>query len=218
MPVASKKSMRVLDVGCGFGGTVASLNERFSPIDLVGLNIDARQLKRARRKIKPAKGNKIKFVHGDACDLPFEDNSFDVVLAVECIFHFPDRAKFFREANRVLKPKGKFAFSDFVPSSKNASPLRFISNLLEWFVSRFYGKTSLKYTTEEYKKLAKDSHFKQILHKDITKETMPTYAVLLDLIRKYHRFPLIPYLSTSMIKWANQSGQTKYEILAYQKN
>ena len=80
---------RILDCGCGFGGTIASLNERFSDLQLVGLNIDDRQLDRAREQVQPQNNNQIEFIQGNACELPFEDNSFDVVLAVECIFHFP---------------------------------------------------------------------------------------------------------------------------------
>src|SRR5678815_643309 len=40
----ARNGERVLDVGCGFGGTIGSLNDRFSRLDLVGLNIDGRQL------------------------------------------------------------------------------------------------------------------------------------------------------------------------------
>src|SRR5438034_5931485 len=43
----------------------------------------------------------------DACALPFPDASFDRVLAVECIFHFPSRLRFLKEAARVLKPGGR---------------------------------------------------------------------------------------------------------------
>ena len=42
-----RDGMRIIDVGCGFGGTIASLNERFSELELVGVNIDSRQLERA---------------------------------------------------------------------------------------------------------------------------------------------------------------------------
>ncbi len=85
-------------------------------MDLTGLNIDARQLAAAEAQTKPANGNKIGWVEADACRLPFEDNSFDRVLAVECIFHFPSREKFLAEAARVLKPGGYLAVSDFVPT------------------------------------------------------------------------------------------------------
>jgi ubiquinone/menaquinone biosynthesis C-methylase UbiE len=68
-----RDGMRVLDCGCGFGGTIASPNERFSGLDLVGLNIDARQLEVAERKVEAAPGNSVSFLQGDACELPVED-------------------------------------------------------------------------------------------------------------------------------------------------
>lgn len=208
--------MRVLDCGCGFGGTIASLNERFQGMDLVGLNIDERQLERARQKVLPLKNNQIQFIHGDACYLPFEDQSFDVVLAVECIFHFPDRAQFFREAYRVLKPGGRLALSDFIPVSKPQTSAKYISWILERLVSTFYGKTN-SFTLEEYRKLAGNCSFEPLTEKNITNETIPTYRVLLDLLWKYSRFSLMPYLATSLIKWSHQLDQTHYEVLAYQK-
>ena len=73
---------RILDVGCGFGGTLLDLNERFTDLDLYGLNIDTRQLARAQSLLTPRSGNRITLVAGDACRLPFADAQFDVVLCV----------------------------------------------------------------------------------------------------------------------------------------
>jgi SAM-dependent methyltransferase len=67
----------VLDAGCGFGGTLATLNETLAPIRLHGINIDERQVARAVATVPPSPGNTIDFVHGDACRLPFADRSFD---------------------------------------------------------------------------------------------------------------------------------------------
>ena len=92
-----KGNQRILDVGCGFGGTVAYLNEKYNDMELLGLNLDDRQLVRAKEQVQAIANNKIQFQQGNACVLPFSDNSFDVVLAVECIFHFPDRKQFFQE-------------------------------------------------------------------------------------------------------------------------
>jgi len=49
----------VLDVGCGFGGAIASINEGFTNMKLVGLNIDERQLERARNEVKAAESNQV---------------------------------------------------------------------------------------------------------------------------------------------------------------
>lgn len=97
----------VLDAGCGFGGTLAGLARDLPRAALTGLNIDARQLEHARRAAPAAR-----FVEGDACAMPFPDASFDRVLAVECVFHFPSRLRFLKEAARVLRPGGRAALSE----------------------------------------------------------------------------------------------------------
>jgi cyclopropane fatty-acyl-phospholipid synthase-like methyltransferase len=79
---AIKSGQKLLDVGCGFGGTIASLNERFTKLDMTGVNIDQRQLDRATEKVRPQGGNKIKFVQADACRLSFPKASLDIVMAV----------------------------------------------------------------------------------------------------------------------------------------
>ncbi len=215
-PAAIANGMRVLDVGCGFGGTIACMNEQFSHVDLVGLNIDDRQLQRARKKVLPLNGNKIEFVCGNACELPFPDNSFDVVLAVECIFHFPDRNSFFKEAFRVLRPGGRLALSDFLSPEKASSFPRSLSSLLANFVALFYGKFN-GFTMEDYRNLANSTGFKNICEKDITAESMPTYKVLSSLFAKSRKFNPVPYLATRVVEIAQRSGNMIYEVLAYEK-
>lgn len=107
----------ILDAGCSFSGTIARLNENFSGMRLVGLNIDSRQLLRAQKEVKAFPGNFLCFGRDNACVFPFSDQSFDAVLAVECTFHFPDRELFFKEAYRVLKSGGYLGLSDFVPQT-----------------------------------------------------------------------------------------------------
>ncbi len=88
---------KLLDVGCGFGGTLQQINGAYSDMDLTGLNIDPRQLAAADARSRPPMATPFAG-RSDACELPFEDNSFDRILAVECIFHFPSRQKFLAEA------------------------------------------------------------------------------------------------------------------------
>ena len=111
-----RDGQEVLDVGCGFGGTVASLDDQFSGMRLTGLNIDARQIEVARQRVRPRAGNRLEFVVGDACQMSFGRDAFDRVLAVECIFHFPSRKAFFEHVRRVLRPGGNLTMTDFLPS------------------------------------------------------------------------------------------------------
>jgi ubiquinone/menaquinone biosynthesis C-methylase UbiE len=180
----ARNHIRLLDVGCGFGGTIASLNERFSPIELVGLNIDRRQLERARKEVQPQPGNSIEFIEGNACQLPFPDASFDVVLAVECIFHFPSRLEFFQEAKRVLRPGGYLALSDLIPTKDMQPFLQFMWLLMGPSVLRTYGKCDTNFSLEQYRDLAEKTGFSVQEVQDVTLNTIPTYPVLQQLIDK----------------------------------
>lgn len=173
---------QLLDVGCGFGGTIQQINGNYSDMELTGLNIDPRQLAAADAQTTPTHGNTLRWIEADACDLPFEDNSFDRILAVECIFHFPSRQKFLSEAARVLKPGGCLAVSDFVPT------MMFFGKTPIWMairprIAKSYG-TLGDVPLRGYKSMGKHAGLQLAAHRNIRKNTMPTYPFLLRFFRE----------------------------------
>jgi ubiquinone/menaquinone biosynthesis C-methylase UbiE len=210
----ARDGSRILDVGCGFGGTVAHLNEKLSNCQLVGLNIDERQLARARQSVIARPGNTVRFVQGDACELPFEDGAFDIVLAVECIFHFPSRRRFFSEARRVLRGGGTLALSDFVVDGEK------IDEMAEWTeanasaTSNFYGVRSAALCTGTYERVARGSGFKVLADEDVTAATMPTYPGLKALLAEAGMSDGVK--ATAYLEELSRRGFFQYRILSFE--
>lgn len=156
----------ILDVGCGFGGTLATIDEQFSNVNLTGLNIDPRQLEVARNRIQPR--NPLRFVEGDACEMPFPDASFDRMLAVECIFHFPSRLAFLKHARRVLRPQGNLTMTDFLlPEGSPPGHWDEANNSL-WGPYTSIGLA-------EYQQLAAQAGLVLTHARDISRHVRPTY-------------------------------------------
>jgi len=150
-----RDGIRILDVGCGFGGTIQMLNELVKDSHLIGVNIEERQLARARERVQAKNGNTIEFIHMDANELQFEE-PFDVIFAVECIFHF-DRPRFFRHIKRLLKPEGRFVITDFVVKRWKMPIFRALNAISRNATLATYGDIDLSYSLARYRKVAAEA-------------------------------------------------------------
>jgi SAM-dependent methyltransferase len=104
----------VLELGCGaaqWGVLLAQAGAR-----MVGLDNSARQLEHARERMAAA-GVDFPLVHSAAEDMPFPDESFDVVFCDHGALSFADPLVVVPEVARVLRPGGLLAFSHATPFS-----------------------------------------------------------------------------------------------------
>ncbi len=99
----------LVDVGCGSGLNVKRLHEKSSKAKTYGVDYSPTSVKKATEKNQElVDSGCIEIIEADVQQLPFDDESVDVVTAFSTIFFWPNIVDCFREVKRVLKPNGKF--------------------------------------------------------------------------------------------------------------
>ena len=121
---------RVLDVGCGIGGSARILARDYG-LDVLGISISPAQIARATA-LTPASLPHCRFQVMDALDLKAADGSFDAVWSVEACPHMPDKQRYVDELLRVLRPGGRLAVADW----NRRDPTDGAMNRLERWVMR----------------------------------------------------------------------------------
>jgi ubiquinone/menaquinone biosynthesis C-methylase UbiE len=100
---------RILDVGCGRGGACSYYARYHHPREVIGVDLVPQNVAFCRIAHD---GVAVTFLQGDAQQLPFPDDRFDVVSNIESSHCYPSLERFFTEVRRVLRPGGVFCYTD----------------------------------------------------------------------------------------------------------
>lgn len=104
--------LRVLDVGCGLGGTVRYLaSEHHCRATGIDLTHEYVEVANALADLVGLK-NRVEYRQASALDMPFDDGSFDVVWTEHVQMNIANKRAFYAEAARVLTPGGRLLFHD----------------------------------------------------------------------------------------------------------
>lgn len=106
----SSENLQVLDLACGTGAMLEHLAKNHPAAEFHGTDFSTDMLESAKKKCSSLEN--VSLVHGDAADLPFGKNSFDIVLCIDSFHHFSDPSAVAKEAHRVLRENGLFIVAD----------------------------------------------------------------------------------------------------------
>ena len=133
--VANVKGNNLLDVGCGTGTLTKLIAEKSPKYTVIGLDADQTALDISQKKVI-GKDLNISFRQGFGQKMPFDENSFDIVVSSLFFHHLNSSAKLatLTEIRRVLKPDGTLIIADWgKPTSIFQRILFFVVQLLDGF-------------------------------------------------------------------------------------
>jgi len=173
--VAIKPTDFVLDAGCGLGGSAIWLAQNIG-CRVVGITIVPHQVETAQKFVKKYQlENKIDIQNQNYCQTNFDDQSFDVVWALESIVHAQNKKDFIDEAFRLLRKGGRIIIAEYTLRDHPPLSIKERKIIAPWF--KGWAMPNLL-TANEYKKLLKKTGFKKIRSFDITNKMRPSLARL----------------------------------------
>jgi tocopherol O-methyltransferase len=170
----------ILDVGCGIGGSSLYLAQKFDA-RVTGITLSPVQAGRAKDRSQAAGlAAKTDFQVANAMQMPFTDDSFDLVWSLESGEHMPDKVKFLQECYRVLKPGGKLILATWCHRPTNA--VTTLTSDEEKHLQDIYRVYCLPYVVSlpDYTKIARDCGFTDLQVDDWSTAVAPFWDVVID--------------------------------------
>jgi len=139
------RGKRILDIGCGIGGPAFEMVESFGA-EVVGIDLEAPLLERARASAE-RKGisDRCTFQVVEVGRLPFDDQTFDIVVTAGAITQTKDKAAIFADCLRILRPGGHLSCYDWLRADHG----EYSDDMLYWF--KMEGLTYALETLDEYR-------------------------------------------------------------------
>ena len=146
--LATIKYNNILDIGCGTGELLALLLRDNPSIKCYGIDFSPNMLEMARTKLP----NRVELKEGDAEELPYHDNQFDLVVMSFTFQYLINPQAILEEVYRVLKKNGRLVIADeWIPSS-----LRRVKSL-------FSASSEKIYDSSEIKRMLMDARFEYVI-------------------------------------------------------
>ena len=136
---------RVLDVGCGFGGTIIYLAETFPDSEFAGIDLSEPLLQIAEQTASSAKlSERVRFEKADVQQIPYENDDFHVILNINMVHLVEDPVTMLNEIERVLIPNGLLFIADIRRSWIGIIEKEFKAGLTLSEAQKLFGKSNLR--------------------------------------------------------------------------
>lgn len=174
------RSATIADAGCGLGQSSEWLATELDA-RVTGLSIVPKQIDAIHRRLKQRPVKNVAFVVADYLQMPFENESVDVVWAFESVCHAREKIAFYKEAFRVLRPGGKLVMAEY---TRTARPLPPEGEALLHEIFDPWAIPDLD-TIGEHETHAKAAGFRQFRHRDVTRHVLKSYKNLQQTCKRY---------------------------------
>lgn len=177
-----EEAQHILDVGCGIGGSSLYLAQKYNA-QATGITLSSFQANRAKQRAQAmGLSQKAEFLVVDAQNMPFADNSFDLVWALESGEHMPDKVKFMQECYRVLQPGGKLIMVTWCHRPTDARSGGILTADEQKHLNEIYEVYHLPYTIAlpEYEAIARHLDLNNIRTADWSTAVAPFWDVVID--------------------------------------
>ncbi len=177
--VANDHVSKIIDIGCGIGGSSLYLAEKLKA-EVVGITLSPVQANRAQERAAAAGlKDRATFKVANALEIPYTDNTFDLVWSLESGEHMPDKTKFLQECYRVLKPGGRFIFATWCHRSiagtaLTADEIRHLDKIYEVYCLPYV------ISLPEYEAITTDCGFQEMRSADWSIAVAPFWDVVID--------------------------------------
>lgn len=200
----------VLDAGCGIGGSSIWIAINYKA-KVVGITLSDKQVKKAKQLAEANNVNDlVQFYARDYLNTKFEDNSFDVIWAIESGCHATKKIDFLKEASRLLRKGGRLIVADgfLLRNVKNKGEQKIIDDFTTGFALPNIA------TVRDFENDMKRVGFKDVTFWNKTKEIGPSSKRMYRLCSFSYPFAVVLEklkLTSKILTLNNRAGVVQYK-------